>query len=428
MSPPLSSDDTDRADAEATAFQVLDHVIYELESSGLAELPEEERRAALRPMLHRYFDGDDPAPEALREAIVTILLDEILGLGPLEPLLRDPEVSDVLVNGPHEIYVERGGRLERVAARFRDTAHLMRTVDRIVSRVGRRVDFRSPMVDARLADGSRVNVVLPPLILNGPTLSIRRRRCRELTLEDLVRAETLSADMALLLEAAVKARLNVVVSGGTGSGKTTLLNALSRFIPDDERIITIEDAAELRLQQRHVLTMETRPPNVEGKGEVTARDLFRNALRMRPDRILIGECRGPEALDMLQAMNSGHEGSLTTLHANSPPDALTRLETMILMAGFDLPLRAVRRQVVAAIQLVVQVERLPSGARKVMAVTNVAGMDGEYPALQDLFRFEAGEDGGGGRFVATGARPSFAPRLRSALLRLPPELFGGRRE
>jgi pilus assembly protein CpaF len=423
---PTAIEDLVRADAEAVAFSVLSHVLVELESAGLSEIPELERRDALRPVLRRYFN-DDEAATGLRDRTIEILLDEIVGLGPLEPLLRDQDVSDVLVNGPSEVYVERSGRLEQVDVRFRDTGHLLRIIDRIVSGAGRRVDFNSPMVDARLPDGSRVNVIIPPLILNGPTVSIRRSRVKALTLEDLVRADALTEEMALFLEAAVKARLNIVVSGGTGSGKTTLLNALSRFVGDDERIITIEDAAELRLQQSHVLSMEIRPPNVEGRGEVTARDLFRNALRMRPDRIIIGECRGPEAFDMLQAMNSGHEGSLTTLHANSAPDALTRLETMILMAGFDLPLRAVRRQIAAAIDLVVQVERLAGGARKVTAVTDVAGVDGESTRLQELFSFELNEERTGGRFVATGTRPSFAVRLKAALLRLPPELFGEER-
>jgi pilus assembly protein CpaF len=362
--------------------------------------------------------------------VVGDLLDELLGLGPLERLLREPGAGDVLVNGPADVWVERGGQLHPAAVRFRDADHLLQVIDRIVARVGRRIDESSPMVDARLPDGSRVNAVIPPLSLKGPALSIRRFPATPLTLTALLDLQALTPEMAMVLEAAVKGKLNVVVSGGTGSGKTTLLNTLSAFIPEGERVITIEGAAELRLQQRHVLPLETRPPNLDGKGAVTMRDLVRNALRMRPDRILIGECRGPEALDMLQAMNSGHEGSLTTLHANGPRDALTRLETMLLMAGFDMPLRALRRQITAAIHLIVQAERLQGGARRVTSMTEVVGMEGDVIVTQEFFVYQQlGVDALGrahGQFATTGVRPAFAARLKAAGLELPVHLFAQR--
>jgi pilus assembly protein CpaF len=419
------------AGLSALAWRVLDRLTSQLDLSEVKRLPEERRRDALRPLVARFLTADEPtlAPDQ-RECLIDGLLDDLLGLGPLEALLRDPTISDILINGPADVWVERGGRLEEVPLRFRDADHLLQVLDRIVSRVGRRLDDSSPMVDARLPDGSRVNAVIPPLSLKGPALSIRRFGARPLTLEDLLAFQALTPEMALLLEAAVRARLNVVVSGGTGSGKTTLLNALSRFIPDGERVITIEDAAELRLQQRHVLPLETRPPNLDGKGGVGMRDLVRNALRMRPDRILVGECRGAEALDMLQAMNSGHEGSLTTLHANAPRDALTRLETMLLMAGFDLPIKALRRQIASAFQLIVQAERLAGGARKVTSLTEVVGMEGDVLVTQEVFAYQQqGLDEAGrarGRFVATGVRPVFAARLETAGLHPPAQLFAQR--
>jgi pilus assembly protein CpaF len=416
---------------EAIKYRVFDRLMPQLDVAEVKRLPEESRRGALTPVLMRLVTADEPglSPEE-RAALVGELLDELLGLGPLEALLRDPGISDILINGPRDVWVERGGRLQEASVRFRNDDHLLQIIDRIVSRIGRRIDDTTPMVDARLPDGSRVNAVIPPLSLKGPALSIRRFGARPLTLEDLLGFDALTPEMAFLLEAAVRARLNIIVSGGTGSGKTTLLNTLSRFIPDDERILTIEDAAELRLQQRHVLPLETRAANVDGKGGVSMRDLVRNALRMRPDRIIIGECRGAEALDMLQAMNSGHEGSLTTLHANSPRDALTRLETMLLMAGFEVPIRALRRQITSAIQLIVQAERLAGGARKVTSLTEVLGMEGDVIITQEVFAYEQecidSQGRARGHFVATGVRPKFATRLQVAGEVLPPSLFAQR--
>jgi pilus assembly protein CpaF len=403
-------------------------LVKQLDPEEVKKLPEDRRRGELAAVVARFLDAEKgPLAPRDRAELTADLLDDILGLGPLERLLRDPTVSDILVNGPTEVFVERGGRLEEVAVRFRDDAHLLQVIDRIVARVGRRVDDDCPMVDARLPDGSRVNAVIPPLALRGPTLSVRRFGATPLTLDDLLGFRALTPEMAVLLEGAVRARLNVVVSGGTGSGKTTLLNVLSAFIPEGERVVTVEDAAELRLQQRHVVPLEARPPNVEGKRGVSMRDLVRNALRMRPDRIIVGECRGAEALDMLQAMNSGHEGSLTTLHANSPRDALTRLETMMLMAGFELPLKALRRQITSAVHLIVQAERLQGGPRRVTSVTEVVGMEGDVIVTQDVFAFHqagVGPDGRAfGQFVTTGVRPGCAPRLRASGVDLPANLF-----
>jgi pilus assembly protein CpaF len=354
----------------------------------------------------------------------------LLGLGPLGPLLRDDTVSEIMVNGSDQVFVERRGCLDEVASRFRNADHVLQIIERIASRVGRRIDESSPMVDARLPDGSRVNAVVPPLALRGPTLTIRKFARKPLLAHDLVLHQTLTPEMMALMEACVKARINLIVSGGTGSGKTTLLNVLSGYVPEHERIVTIEDAAELQLQQRHVVPLETRPAGVDGRDAVSMRDLVRNALRMRPDRIVVGECRGPEALDMLQAMNSGHEGSLTTLHANSCRDAFSRLETMILMAGFDMPLRAIRRQIASAVQLLVQVDRLSGGVRRVTSVTEVVGMEGDVIVSQEIFGFQAqGVDAAGkaqGLFVATGVRPSFSTRLADAGVHVHPSLFGQR--
>src|SRR6266446_6995915 len=323
-----------------------------------------------------------------RERLVNEVLDETFGLGPLEPLMRDPTISDILINGPKTVYIERRGRLEQANIAFHDDRHLLQIVQRIAGRVGRRVDETTPMVDARLADGSRVNAIIPPLALDGTLVSIRRFGAKPLLIDDLVSKKAITQDMVRFLAACVKARINMVISGGTGSGKTTLLNALSSYIPDTERVATIEDAAELQLQQPHLARMETRPPNIEGSGEVTTRDLVRNALRMRPDRIIIGECRGPEALDMLQAMNTGHEGSLTTIHANDTRDALSRLEMMVGMAGFDLPIWIIRRQIASAIQIVVQAARLPGGARKVTKISEITNMEGDIISMHDLFIFK----------------------------------------
>jgi pilus assembly protein CpaF len=369
-------------------------------------------------------------PPVEYDRVLSELLDDILGLGPLEPLLLDPNITDILVNGAHEVYVERRGVLELTDVRFRDDEHVLQVIGRIVDRINRRIDESSPMVDARLPDGSRVNAIIPPLSLHGPAISIRRFGGKARTLDDLTQLGMLTPEMSVFLQAAVKSRLNIIISGGTGSGKTTLLNALSRSIPDNERIITIEDSAELKLQQRHVLPLESRPANIEGKGGVTVRDLVRNALRMRPDRIVIGECRGAEALDMLQAMNTGHDGSLTTLHANTPRDVLTRLETMVLMAGYDLPVRVIRQQIAGAVDLIVQTNRLLGGVRRVTAITELVGMEEDTITLQDLFEYrQTGLSNDGhatGVFRATGVRPSFTQKLASAGCHLPQDLFAER--
>jgi pilus assembly protein CpaF len=368
-----------------------------------------------------------PLSQRERDEIVEQVIYEVTGLGPIEPLFRDRTISDILVNGARNIYVERRGKLTRVAASFRNDAHLLAVIDRIVSRVGRRVDEASPMVDARLPDGSRVNAIIPPLALDGPILSIRRFST-DLATGQLVENGTLTKQMLQIFESCVKARLNILISGGTGAGKTTFMNALSSFVPDYERIITIEDAAELQLQQAHVVRLETRPPNAEGRGEVVARDLVKNALRMRPDRIIIGEVRSGEALDMLQAMNTGHEGSLTTIHANTPRDALSRLETMILMANANLPNRAMRDQISSALHLVVQVARLSDGSRRVTSVVELTGMEGDVITTQEIYRFQrrgiSPEGQVLGQFESTGIRPKFLERLATAGAALPSDIFG----
>jgi pilus assembly protein CpaF len=366
-----------------------------------------------------------PLSASEREEIVEQVVYEITGLGPIEPLFRDPTITDILVNGAKDIYVERAGKLARVNTSFRNDAHLLTVIDRIVSRVGRRVDESSPMVDARLPDGSRVNAIIPPLALDGPVLSIRRFGS-DFDIESLTTTGTLTRRMATLLAGCVHARLNILISGGTGSGKTTLLNALSAFIPGAERVVTIEDAAELRLQQEHVVRLETRPPNVEGRGEVVARDLVRNALRMRPNRIIIGEVRGVEAVDMLQAMNTGHEGSMATIHANSPRDALSRLENMVMLAGTGLPMRALREQIAATLDVIVQIARLSDGRRRVVSITEVTGVEGEVITTNEIFAFRRSGVVGGrvlGRFEATGVRPRFTERLQVAGVPLPAHLF-----
>ncbi len=352
---------------------------------------------------------------------------EILGFGPIEPLLKDQSITEIMVNGPHLVYIERHGRLEKTNIQFQNDEHVMRVIDRIVAPLGRRIDEASPYVDARLPDGSRVNAIIPPLALNGPTITIRKFSKDPLTVDDLIRFGSFTPEMSTFLKACIEARLNVLVSGGTGSGKTTTLNVLSAWIPDDERIVTVENAAELQMRQEHVITLESRPANIEGRGEVTIRDLVINCLRMRPDRIVVGECRGGEALDMLQAMNTGHDGSLTTLHANTPRDALTRLETMCLMAGMDLPVRAIREQIASAVDLIVQQERLKDGTRKMTTITEVQGMEGDVVVMQDIFVFEqTGIEGGKivGRMKPTGIRPKFIDKFESANIYLPPNIFG----
>jgi len=368
-----------------------------------------------------------PLSVSERDRLVSDVQHELFGLGPLEPLLKDPTISDILVNSHKTIYIERRGKIERTNVQFKDDEHLMRVIERIVSSVGRRIDESSPMVDARLQDGSRVNAIIPPLSIDGPVVSIRRFGSDPLKMSMLIDYKALTKDIADMLQMVVTARLNILISGGTGAGKTTLLNALSAYIPENERIVTIEDSAELQLQQPHVVRLETRPPNIEGRGEVTQRDLVKNALRMRPDRIVIGEVRGGEAIDMLQAMNTGHDGSLTTIHANTPRDALARLETMIQMTGMRLSDRAMRQQIASALNLVVQVARMSDGSRRVTSISEVTGMEGETITMQEIFQYErTGVDREGqvlGRFRPTGIRPRFAERLKACGLQLPRVFF-----
>ena len=413
----------------------------EIHTHIIDEMPDDLQRvisqsSADQKELRRLVEGmcadaikDNPfaIPLGDRERLVEELISEILGLGPIEPLLKDPSVTEVMVNGPDSIYIERKGRLQKTDVRFRNTEHLMHIIDRIVTAVGRRVDESSPMVDARLADGSRVNVIIPPLSLIGPCVTIRKFSKDVLTVDKMIEFGSFDQRMAELLEDCVKGRLNIVVSGGTGSGKTTLLNVLSSYVPATERIVTLEDSAELQLKQDHVVTLETRPPNIEGEGEVTMRDLVRNALRMRPDRIIVGECRTGEALDMLQAMNTGHDGSMTTAHANSARDALSRLETMVLMSGMELPLRAIRSQIASAVDIIVQIARLRDGSRKIINIAEVTGMEGDIITLQDLFYFENhGVDQDGritGAFLTSGLRPLCTEKLAMNGVTLPPDLF-----
>ena len=390
--------------------------------------PERLRREVRTLAAHLSQSASELLSEVDRERLIDEIMAEAFGLGPLEPLMHDPTVSDILVNGPHTVYVERHGRLEPTDITFADDAHLMMIIQRIAARIGRRADEMSPMVDARLPDGSRVNAIIPPLSLHGPVLSIRRFGVR-LTCDDLLANATMPAEMLELLRAAVEARISILISGGTGSGKTTLLNTLSRFVPDDERLVTIEDSAELKLQQSHVIALETRPANLEGVGEVKQRDLVRNALRMRPDRIIVGEVRGGEALDMLQAMNTGHEGSLTTIHANDTRDALTRLEMMVMLAGFEMPVPVIRHYIATAITLVVQLSRLKGGARRVMRISEICGTEPAPYAVHDIFGFrQTGvRDGRAvGEFFATGYVPKLLERLHASGIDLPPALFAER--
>lgn len=374
-----------------------------------------------------YVQTKVALPEDIRKQIFVDILDELTGFGPIQPLLDDPDVSEVMVNGPKKIFIEKDGKLTKSPITFDDDDHVLRIIDRIILPLGRRVDADSPTVDARLPDGSRVNAVIRPVSIDGPSITIRKFKRDKLSIAQLIQLGSLTANMAEFVRACVLAHLNIVISGGTGSGKTTLLNVLSGFIPEEERIVTIEDAAELQLQQDHVLRMETKTANVDGRGSVSIRDLVRNALRMRPDRIVVGECRGGEALDMLQAMNTGHDGSLTTLHANTPRDALSRLETMVLMSGLDLPLKVVRQQISSAVDLIIQQSRLKDGTRKVTAITEVVGMEGETVVLTDIFKFDqtgVGPDGKiAGELKATGIRPIFSPRLEAAGFKLSGDIF-----
>src|SRR6059058_3603811 len=418
------------------SFEELKRLIHgklvdKLDLSRVSDLDNDTLRREIRLVVERLCDTENPLLNRMeRERLIDEVLDETFGFGPLEVLLKDPTISDILINGPHKIYVERRGKLEKTEVKFRDNEHLLQIIDRIVSKVGRRVDETSPMVDARLPDGSRVNAIIPPLALDGPSMSIRRFGSNPMKLEDLLNYKAFTPEMAMLMEAAIKARLNLVISGGTGCGKTTLLNTLSSFIPHDERIVTIEDAAELQLQQNHVVRLETRPANIENKGSVSTRDCVRNALRMRPERIIVGECRGAEALDMLQAMNTGHAGSMTTLHANTPRDAQARLETMIMMAGLELPIKAMRYQISSPVNIIIQANRVQGGPRKNTSITEVMNMEQDVIIMQEVFRYkQLGIDQNGrayGQFEATGVRPTFINRLESKGVKLPSNMFAER--
>ncbi len=403
-------------------------LVDRLDMNRVAEMDPKTLRNEIRTIVEHLCDTENPLLNRNeRQRLVNEILDETFGFGPLELLLKDDKIGDIMINGPKKVFIEKEGRIQKSEVVFRDSEHLLQIIDRIVSRVGRRVDETSPMVDARLPNGSRFNAIIPPLALDGPVVTIRMFGSRPLSKDDLLRFKAFPPEMLALMEGAMKARLNIVISGGTGSGKTTLLNTLSSFIQSDHRVITIEDAAELQLQQDHVVRLETRPANIEGRGAITATDLVKNALRMRPDRIIIGECRGAETLDMIQAMNTGHEGSMTTVHANTPRDALSRLETMISMAGLELPIRALRAQFASAIDLILQASRLQGGPRKVTSISEVVGMEGDTIIMQEIFAFrQAGVDSNGrafGEFISTGIRPTFMDRLESSGYQLSPDLF-----
>lgn len=427
-----------RTAAGSPPYQELKSTIHRrlidrLDLSTVADLTPEQLSGIIKTVVENMIAQEGiPLSRPERDRLVVEIQNETMGLGPLEPLLSDTEVSDIMVNGPQRVFVERRGKIEKTDVSFKDDEHLMAVIERIVSKVGRRVDEASPMVDARLADGSRVNVIIPPLAIDGPALSIRRFGVKPLKMENLLANGSLTEEMAAACEAMVKARMNILVSGGTGAGKTTFLNVLSSSIPEDERIITVEDAAELILQQEHTVRLETRPPNIEGKGAITQRDLVRNALRMRPDRIIVGEVRGAEALDMLQAMNTGHDGSISTIHANAPRDALSRIETMVLMAGFDLPSKAIREQIASALNVILQLSRMSDGTRKVVTVSEVTGMEGDVVVMQDIFVFEKrGVDRDGkvlGEYRATGVRPKFLDAVHAAGIHLGANVFAYRKK
>lgn len=397
--------------------EIIETINKELAEKGKKEDAIDGQQEKIKGLIQAAMENENSVNRSDKAKIAQELYDDVVGLGPLEPLLADSTISEIMVNGPYQVYVERRGKLELTGVRFKNDEHVLNIIDRIVSSIGRHIDESSPMVDARLSDGSRVNAVIPPLSLKGPVITIRKFSKIPLTVQDIIKSGSLSPQMAHFLESCVKGKANVIVSGGTGSGKTTLLNILSSYIPDSERIVTIEDAAELQLRQEHIVTLESRPANYEGKGQITIRDLVRNALRMRPDRIVVGEVRSGEALDMLQAMNTGHDGSLTTAHANAPRDLLSRIETMVLMAGMELPVRAVREQIASAIDIIVQQSRFRDGSRKIVNITEITGMEGDVISLQDLFVYERqGFDSNGrakGRFRATGIRPQCAEKLKS---------------
>jgi pilus assembly protein CpaF len=427
VAPRLTGQGPVRESFRDVKFRIQNRVIQDLDPK-LDLSNQVEVRRQIEEIFGKVIDEEGLAlTRAERVRMLEQITDEIIGLGPLEPLLRDESISEVMVNGPRQVYIERSGKLELTNVVFQNDDHVMRIIDRIIAPIGRRVDESSPMVDARLTDGSRVNAIIPPLSLVGPVITIRKFSASPFTVDDLVRFGTATADMFDFMRACVEARLNIFVSGGTGSGKTTTLNVLSSFIPNDERIVTIEDAAELQLRQEHVVTLESRPPNIEGKGAIPIRELVRNSLRMRPDRVIVGECRSGEALDMLQAMNTGHDGSMSTGHANSPRDMLSRLETMVLMAGVDLPVRAIREQIASAVDLIVHQSRLKDGTRKITHITEVQGMEGDVIVMQDVFVFEQTGVSEGkieGRLKATGIRPKFVEKFEVMGIHLPPNLFG----
>ena len=429
LNQPLRTPEQSKAEEfEQVKRSIHNKLVDKLDLSRVGDMKGDQLRREIRLVVEHLCDAENTLLNRTeRDRIIEEVLDETFGLGPLEYLLKDASISDIMINGPKHVFVERNGRLERTDIEFRDNAHLMQIIDRIVSKVGRRVDETCPMVDARLEDGSRVNAIIPPLALDGAAVSIRRFGSNPLKLEDLLNYKAFTPEMVMLLEGCIKARLNMIICGGTGSGKTTLLNTLSSFIPNDQRIVTIEDAAELQLQQDHVVRLETRPANIEGTGAVSATDLVKNALRMRPERIIIGECRGGETLDMLQAMNTGHDGSLTTIHANNPRDGVARLETLVMMAGYDLPIKAIRQQLSSAVNAIIQANRLQGGPRRVTHITEITGMEQDTVVMQDIYKFNQtgiNEDGKAhGHFECTGVRPSFMHRLESAGVRLPASTF-----